>query len=189
MHDTLGYRAPFILGLIICTFDLLGRLLVIEKHEAKKWLETKTDESSSNGEVTTRGMPNNCYSCLKPHRLPRLASPTIATITSESDSDFISFKTCIYCLFEHVHIRVSFLFRDRTTFANLMDSITFTILEPTLPLRLQDVYGFTSLKVGLIYLAAVVPSIICKPLFSTCPQLPNYFQQPSSLGGYVIVQE
>jgi hypothetical protein len=43
-----------------------------------------------------------------------------------------------------------------------MDSIVFTIMEPTLPLRLQDVYGFTSLKVGLIYLSASVPSIICE---------------------------
>lgn len=36
------------------------------------------------------------------------------------------------------------------------------MLEPTLPLRLQDLYGYTSLKVGIVFLAAVVPSIFCE---------------------------
>jgi hypothetical protein len=32
-------------------------------------------------------------------------------------------------------------------------------MEPTMPLRLQEVYGYTSLQVGLIFMAADVPTL------------------------------
>jgi len=35
-------------------------------------------------------------------------------------------------------------------------------MEPTLPLRLQDVYGFGSLQVGIVYVATVIPSLFCE---------------------------
>lgn len=34
--------------------------------------------------------------------------------------------------------------------------------EPSLPLRLQSVWGFNSDKVGLVYMAALVPALICE---------------------------
>jgi hypothetical protein len=37
-------------------------------------------------------------------------------------------------------------------------------MEPTMPLRLQDVYGYNSLQVGLIFLAANVPTVFCASL-------------------------
>lgn len=38
-------------------------------------------------------------------------------------------------------------------------SIVYTGLEPTLSLRLQDVYGFNSTKVGLVILASAVAAV------------------------------
>ena len=32
-------------------------------------------------------------------------------------------------------------------------------MEPTMPLRLQDIYGYNSLQVGLIFMAANVPTL------------------------------
>jgi len=48
-------------------------------------------------------------------------------------------------------------------------SIVFTLLEPTLPLQLQDVYSFGSLQVGLVYVATVVPSLFCERIAVNCP--------------------
>ena len=48
LNEKLGYRAPFILGMIACTIDLIGRLFIIEKHDAARWLPQET-----NGEVDT----------------------------------------------------------------------------------------------------------------------------------------
>lgn len=134
LNETLGYRSPFILAIILCAFDLFGRLLVMERHEAQKWKDVgiSASEKSSIDEVKK----------------------------IDAERSQISFFGVIATL---CHSR-----RALTAFLNtFISGIVFTIMEPTLPLRLQDVYGFTSLKVGLIYLSASVPSIISTILSGT----------------------
>ena len=41
--------------------------------------------------------------------------------------------------------------------------------EPALPLHLQDVWNFNPSKVGLVYIAAVVPTLFCTSLAHVCP--------------------
>jgi len=48
LKDRLGYRAPFVLSIATCVFDLVGRLFVLEKHEAAPWV-TETQDSSREG--------------------------------------------------------------------------------------------------------------------------------------------
>lgn len=44
LYGQLGYRAPFIFGMIIAFVDLIGRLLVIEKADADKlWSQTSSE--------------------------------------------------------------------------------------------------------------------------------------------------
>lgn len=57
--------------------------------------------------------------------------------------------------------RARFLRRSET---DLLYSIMISSLEPVVPLYLQSVYGLDVSKIGLIYIAAVVPSFICTPL-------------------------
>lgn len=57
-------------------------------------------------------------------------------------------------------------------------------VEPTLPLKLQDSFGFDSTKVGLVFLAAVVPTFACKsPVLATC-QTDDLFQA-GPLAGHI----
>jgi len=42
--------------------------------------------------------------------------------------------------------------------------VTYTSQEPALPVRLQDLYGYDSWKVGLVFLAAVIPTVFSAPL-------------------------
>ena len=37
LYQRLGYRAPFVFGIIVTCLDLLARLLLIERHEAMRW--------------------------------------------------------------------------------------------------------------------------------------------------------
>ena len=37
-----------------------------------------------------------------------------------------------------------------------------TMQEPTLPLHLQAVWGYTSDRVGLVYMAGLMPALICE---------------------------
>jgi MFS family permease len=61
LNDTkLGYRAPFIFSIATCIFDLLGRLLVLEKHEAAPWLagaHPQSPEIASTRQEPGEGLP------------------------------------------------------------------------------------------------------------------------------------
>ncbi|CAG8563111.1 5185_t:CDS:2 [Acaulospora colombiana] len=53
LNDKLGYRAPFIVGIITCCLDMVGRLLFIEKHEASRWIPSgPVSEQPSESENT-----------------------------------------------------------------------------------------------------------------------------------------
>lgn len=45
--------------------------------------------------------------------------------------------------------------------ADVPSSTVNSMQEPTLPLHLQSVWGYNSDKVGLVYMAALVPALIC----------------------------
>jgi MFS family permease len=49
LFEKLGFRAPFILSIAFAVVDLIGRLLVIEKAEAVKWLEKEKQPEVSLG--------------------------------------------------------------------------------------------------------------------------------------------
>ena len=42
--------------------------------------------------------------------------------------------------------------------------LVYSTTEPTLPLHLQEIWNLASSKVGLIYMAVVIPSLICEYL-------------------------
>ncbi|KAF8488176.1 major facilitator superfamily domain-containing protein [Gautieria morchelliformis] len=55
--------------------------------------------------------------------------------------------------------------RAVAAFSNtLIYGVTYSTQEPTLPLRLQNPYGMSSLKVGLVYIASSVPTLLSGPL-------------------------
>jgi hypothetical protein len=56
----------------------------------------------------------------------------------------------------------------------ILHRVTYTSQEPALPVRMQRLYGFDSWEVGLVFLAAVLPTIFCErtgwvpEIFLTC---------------------
>lgn len=47
----------------------------------------------------------------------------------------------------------------------MIGRFAFAALDATLPLRVQAVWSLDSAKVGLVYLASIVPTVVCE-LFS-----------------------
>jgi DHA1 family solute carrier family 18 vesicular amine transporter 1/2 len=45
---------------------------------------------------------------------------------------------------------------------NFLSSTVNSMQEPSLPLHLQAVWGYNPDQVGLVYLAALVPALICE---------------------------
>ena len=51
LYERFGFRAPFIFGIIVTAFDLVFRLLVIERVDALKWGHDPALSKKSNTEV------------------------------------------------------------------------------------------------------------------------------------------
>lgn len=60
--------------------------------------------------------------------------------------------------------------------------------EPSLPLHLQSIWEFNSDRVGLAYLAAVVPALICKSYSLTKRHLVLTRVAASPLAGFYVDQ-
>ncbi|KAJ6519322.1 major facilitator superfamily domain-containing protein [Mycena sanguinolenta] len=131
LYSRFGYRGPFVCGIIVALFDLIGRLLVIERKDALRWdVDPAAAPTDGDEEKTAEASPPAQRLSLvgvivKLFTLPRAA--VALTIT-------------------------------------LLYGIIFSAQEPTLPLHLQAVWGLDSRKVGLVYMATVIPTFFSAPL-------------------------
>ncbi|KAG8829799.1 hypothetical protein FRC17_006005 [Serendipita sp. 399] len=134
LNDKLGFRAPFIFAICFCLLDLVGRFLVIEQKDVTRWASQNETGEAPIGNDAKAPPPED----------------------SRKRTQLSLFRVIIT------------LGRSKRAFVALVNSfiygITFTATEPTLPLRLADLYGFTSTKVGIVYLATVVPSVFSTPI-------------------------
>lgn len=137
-------------------------MLVIEKKDALKW---EVDPSSGISNHPQRAQPvSDVDNREEKTEAPPSTIIVIQAIEAPLDAHDESQE----------QIRISamkvlkLMFRSSRTIAGLaivvIYAIAFTMFEPTLPLRLQDVWNFNSSKVGLVYLACAAPTIISSPL-------------------------
>ncbi|KAJ6549694.1 major facilitator superfamily domain-containing protein [Mycena capillaripes] len=137
LYSHFGYRAPFICGIVVAFFDLIGRLLVIERKDALRWnvdpaalpVDGDAEKTAESSEVT-----------LAPKSEIRLSLAGVMT-------KFLRSPRAV------VVIAVTFLY-----------GIIYSAQEPTLPLHLQDHWHLHSRGVGLVYLAGVIPTFFSAPL-------------------------
>ncbi|KAJ7748535.1 major facilitator superfamily domain-containing protein [Mycena maculata] len=148
LYSRFGFRGPFIGGIILALIDLIGRLLIIERKDALRWgfdpaavdapTEIIEEEKSTEGPVTpteTTQEPDE-----PPNTPPHisLAGVIVRLVGSPRAA---------------VAIGLAFLY-----------GIVYSTQEPTLSLHLQSIWGLNSSKVGLVYLAGVIPTLLSSPL-------------------------
>lgn len=139
LNESLGYRAPFILAIGFCALDLLGRFLVIEKHEAERWMQSGQSKQSMETGKSIEDISGRPKPTL-PRRQSQMSVLKVLATLARSRRAFVALLNIF------------------------INGLIFTMLEPTLPLRLQALYGYTSFKVGIVYLAYASPAIISTPL-------------------------
>ncbi|KAJ7022040.1 MFS general substrate transporter [Mycena alexandri] len=143
LYTRFGYRGPFICGIILSLFDLIGRLLIIERKDALRWnIDPAAPIPPANGGVdeeksTDTPSPAPAQPSSSPVRLSLVG--VVARLLKSSRAIVV--------------ITTIFLY-----------GILYSAQEPTLPLHLQDIWGLDSRKVGLVYLAGVVPTLFSAPL-------------------------
>ncbi|KAJ6626926.1 major facilitator superfamily domain-containing protein [Mycena sp. CBHHK59/15] len=145
LYSRFGFRGPFIFGIIVSIFDLIGRLLIIERKDALRWNvdpaadvtapqdRAPVEEKAVEGPIAPNGTETPPAESLRPVRISLLG--VIGKLCKSSRAVVV--------------IAGTFLYGSQ---------------EPTLTLHLQSVWNLNSTKVGLIYLAGVVPTLFSAPI-------------------------
>ncbi|KAG1716792.1 hypothetical protein ID866_390 [Astraeus odoratus] len=190
LYSRFGFHAPFIFGVICATLDLLARLLVIERHEAVKWgvdpwapdIPSRNDSAISLEIVlptlppiarmesiltitgTKKDVPPSPTSFSESKAYGDVEAPrrwSAITRAGASETTLVRKPSSLLTV-------ITNLLRAPRALAALAMALVYGIVnsmqEPTLPLRLQAVWGFSSSQVGLVYLATFIPALVSSPL-------------------------
>ncbi|KAJ8594895.1 MFS general substrate transporter [Rhizopogon salebrosus TDB-379] len=206
LYTRFGFRAPFVFGEICTLVDLVLRLLVIERDVALRWgydpsgpnvvvLEApdahrsahpfqlpEIQFSTTTFEISDTGANKIGHSIPldKPKQLrdDSLGQPSLSVSRRSSRSSILTslpVRKPIPLLSVVRKLSQSPRALVALTMAFVYGTVT-SMQEPSLPLHLQDVWGYNSDQVGLVYLAALVPALISSPLsgFLVDKQGPSY---------------
>ncbi|KAM5534344.1 hypothetical protein V8D89_011937 [Ganoderma adspersum] len=179
LDNRFGFRGPFIFGVIVTGVEFICRLLIIERKEAARWdtslsalVESNhasrehanaygaTDQAVKNegpaGELTAQ--PNSEDAAAATETAQRVpATPSGATETQPQPQVHLTVMGLLLKMVKSPRAMAPVLL----SFAY---GIIITTQEPALPLYLQSIYNFDVSKIGLVYIAAIVPSFISSPL-------------------------
>ncbi|KAI8393496.1 major facilitator superfamily domain-containing protein [Radiomyces spectabilis] len=137
LYQQFGYKAPFILCVALTGFDFLLRLFLVER----------------------RNQPAEWFSDIKGSE--EKSSPTIMsndeTGIAEATTQTARRQVSTWQLLKHPRLLCGML----VAFAQ---GTVFNVFEPTLTVRLSTEWGFDSAKIGLVFLAQVIPTFVSAPM-------------------------
>ncbi|KAF9470717.1 MFS general substrate transporter [Pholiota conissans] len=180
LYTRFGYRGPFIFSIGTTVIDLLGRLIIIERKEALLWgvdpagsvtgsavlpsaspeidtgcqsekMETKAEEGVQISEFRDIVAPANnvqpesgpSHSRSSQTSIPRKNPISLLTVLAKLGT---SSRTLVACFILFVY------------------GLVYSSQEPSIPVHLQRVWGLNSATVGIVFIAAVVPTLFSSPL-------------------------
>ncbi|OSX67899.1 hypothetical protein POSPLADRAFT_1130162 [Postia placenta MAD-698-R-SB12] len=148
LYNSFGFHGPFIFGITVTAFDLIARLILVERHHALRWdPERHATPAPECGDLSD--------------------PPSTAPVTNTTNHDETHEDTTARQSNEPSHLSLlavlgKLLRSSRalaTCFSTLIYGMILTSQEPALPLYLQASWRLNSSKVGLVYIAAVVPTL------------------------------
>ncbi len=147
VYERSGYYAVFGVTFAVIGFDILLRLALIEKKIAARWLEPEL--ATIEPTPTTPMQPEIELGDLK--ESSTVLEKNEASAVSESPKTQVKRKLpSMLTLLKSRRIMVAF-------WGNLVGAMTFTAVDTTLPLYVNQTFGWGSLGAGLAFLALIVP--------------------------------
>ncbi|KAK6522549.1 hypothetical protein TWF281_001990 [Arthrobotrys megalospora] len=149
IYDKAGYTAVFILAFSVIGFDIIMRLLVIEKAAAKQWITEPAvpDADGANGLEDQKPEATNA----------RREENIRDVMLNNRDANTVLRKE------SRIPAVILLLGVPRTLnslFITVMLGSIFTAFDAVLPLRVKYVFHFNSTAAGLIFLAIIIPSLV-----------------------------
>ncbi|KIW30051.1 uncharacterized protein PV07_05830 [Cladophialophora immunda] len=147
VYERSGYYAVFGVTFAVIGFDILLRLALIEKKIAARWLEpdTASNQPTSSGPTqrdTELDDRNASSAVVEKNANTAVAEPCTTRPARKLPSMLILLKSR--------RILVAF-------WGNLVGAMTLTAIDTTLPLYVNQIFGWNSLGAGLAFLALIVP--------------------------------
>lgn len=132
LYDRVGYYGPFYLAFALLTLDIVLRLAIIEKHEAKIYRCVELAGADPESSLSNRVVKNEDATPVVPQK--RFHTPLIIRLLASSRL--------------LAGLWMGFIF-----------AVIATAFDAVLPLYLLELWDFSALSSGLLYGALVLPSL------------------------------
>lgn len=147
VYERAGYYAVFGVTFAVIGVDIIFRFALIEKKHAAKWLEPDTSSHSPASPRNDVELRNR----IEPQTVAeKNASSTITGSTSPPAKRKLP---TMVVLLKSRRILVAF-------WGSMVVAITMTAIDSTLPLFVNQIFGWDSLGAGLVFLALIAPSFV-----------------------------
>ncbi|KAK5953103.1 hypothetical protein OHC33_005671 [Knufia fluminis] len=171
VYEKAGYYAVFGMGFGIIVIDLIFGFLLVEKKEARKWSRQQEPET----ETTPQTEKTSKSTSQQPTALTRTSTGTTHDTATRPGSEGSTPESTSAILNRNSKRSAAkrvppflILLRSRRMqaafVANVMDAMVLTAFDVTLPLFVEDTFGWNALGSGLVFLALLSPSFI-QPLY------------------------
>ncbi|KAI0033742.1 major facilitator superfamily domain-containing protein [Vararia minispora EC-137] len=149
LYSRFGFRGPCIFGIITAIVDLLGRLLLVERKDA---IQYGFDPAAALQAVSENTAAQNGILRPEDSEVPAVGIPHPTSLSPLAALwEFAKSPRALTAL------SITFSW-----------AVTVAGQEPTIPLHLQSVWGLNSSQVGLVFIAAVVPTFFSSPFAGWC---------------------
>lgn len=172
-----GYFAVFGLMFGLLAIDAVLRLLLIEKKVARKWLESGQNTqpeaavpSADNKDEAVSPVPESVDTCETP-TVPRVDNDG-AQAPSSQNSKTSRRLPAVFRLLLNPRITVGII-------GGLLQSALNVAFDSTLPLVVDDIFGWNQTGQGLIFITILIPSLL-QPVFG---RITDKYQQGRRLLG------
>lgn len=173
LYAKAGYGGVFSLGFAFLVIDFVLRLLLIEKKTAAKYEEggsTDDREARSNQEDSHEDESGDHGS----EHEPLLAKHEDNTYKIREPPRWIRTFPIFLCLKDPRLLTAQLV--------SFMQANLLGILDATIPVQAEKLYGFNSLKAGLLFIAIVLPYLILGPVAGWA--VDRYGPKPASTIGF-----
>ncbi|KAK6063206.1 vesicular amine transporter [Seiridium cupressi] len=173
LYDKTGYGGVFGLAVGILAIDFIMRVLMIEKKTAAKYDSSLVDGATNPREHDTRGEDGTAEEAGEGDALlPRKEDETYKI--KHEPGRLVRSIPILYCL-RNPRLLMAFAL-------SLVQATLLALFDATVPTEAQTLFGFNSLKAGLLFIALDVPYLILGPAAGWA--VDKYGTKPAAVIGF-----
>ncbi|KAK7888453.1 hypothetical protein LTR67_008799 [Exophiala xenobiotica] len=149
VYERAGYYAVFGVTFAVIGVDIVFRFALIEKKHAAKWMEPETSSHSPASSHTDVELRNQ----IEPQSVAEKNASSAVTGSTSPGAKPKRKLPPMLVLLKSRRILVAF-------WGSMVVSMTMTAIDSTLPLYVNQIFGWDSLGAGLVFLALIAPNFV-----------------------------